>query len=59
MWHRSSFSNGAGGECVECASNRKGVLVRDSKRDEGPIIAISNAAWDPFIDALTHTQSPC
>ncbi|MFD8811309.1 DUF397 domain-containing protein [Streptomyces sp. NPDC059627] len=58
MWHRSTFSNGAGGECVECASIGEGVLVRDSKRDEGPTIAISGAAWDPFIDTLTRTQSP-
>ncbi|MFD4505524.1 DUF397 domain-containing protein [Streptomyces sp. NPDC058457] len=58
MWSRSSYSNGAGGECVECASDGENVLIGDSKRDVGPIIAISSAAWDYFIHSLAHTQSP-
>ncbi|MFG2953479.1 DUF397 domain-containing protein [Streptomyces sp. NPDC048291] len=58
MWHKSSFSNGAGGECVECTSGREGVLVRDSKRSEGPIIAVGGEAWDSFIRTFPHAQPP-
>ncbi|MFF3481797.1 DUF397 domain-containing protein [Streptomyces sp. NPDC002701] len=51
-WFRSSYSNGAGGECVECAHDLGGAVVRDSKRGEGPVIAVRAHAWRTFIRAL-------
>lgn len=53
-WFTSSYSNGAGGECVECALMDDGALVRDSKRAEGPEIAVRSGAWFSFIRAVKH-----
>lgn len=33
-WFTSSYSNGAGGECVECALTDDNARVRDSKRGQ-------------------------
>ncbi|MFD7935471.1 DUF397 domain-containing protein [Streptomyces sp. NPDC059755] len=51
-WFTSSYSNGAGGECVECALMDDGALVRDSKRAGGPEIAVRSGAWSPFLRAV-------
>lgn len=48
-WFTSSYSNGSGGECVECARTRDGVLVRDSKRHGGPAVTVSGDAWRAFV----------
>ena len=37
-WRKSSFS-GTNGDCVEVASAPLGVLVRDSKNTDGPVLA--------------------
>lgn len=58
MWFTSSYSNGAGGECVECARFDVGILVRDSKRDGGPTcgtrpeLTVSSDAWRDFLDGV-------
>ncbi|MEH0444249.1 DUF397 domain-containing protein [Streptomyces sp. B21-102] len=52
VWFTSSYSNGAGGECVECALSSEGALVRDSKRAEGAEIAVRGEAWFSFICAV-------
>jgi len=52
VWIRSSYSNGAGGECVECASVVEAVLVRDSKCLAGPVIAVGDDAWRAFLGSL-------
>ncbi|MEV7733550.1 DUF397 domain-containing protein [Streptomyces sp. NPDC088921] len=52
VWFRSSYSNGAGGECVECASTGTDVLVRDSKLETGPAITLAGAAWRAFIGGV-------
>ncbi|MGW2044236.1 DUF397 domain-containing protein [Streptomyces sp. NPDC001858] len=51
-WFTSSYSNGAGGECVECAFTDDGALVRDSKRAAGARIAVRSGAWLSFIRAV-------
>ncbi|MFH0174924.1 DUF397 domain-containing protein [Streptomyces cacaoi] len=51
-WFTSSYSNGAGGECVECALMGDGALVRDSKGAGGPEIAVRSGAWSSFIAAV-------
>lgn len=48
-WFRSSYSNGAGGECVECGRTAHGVLVRDSKAVPGPVVALGAEAWSAFV----------
>lgn len=52
VWFTSSYSNGAGGECVECALTGDGVLVRDSKSAEARLIAVGNDAWRPFVQTV-------
>ncbi|GAB2805180.1 hypothetical protein GCM10027073_42130 [Streptomyces chlorus] len=50
-WFRSSYSNGAGGECVECARVEDGMLVRDSKCRGGEVLAITSSAWQVWVDS--------
>jgi hypothetical protein len=51
-WHKSSYS-GNGGNCVEVASGRPGVVaVRDSKNPDGPVLTVSRGQWARFISHL-------
>ncbi|GGZ74721.1 DUF397 domain-containing protein [Streptomyces bluensis] len=56
-WFTSSYSNGAGGECVECAWTSGGVLVRDSKGSGESAISVRGDAWRSFVQNLKHGQS--
>lgn len=51
VWFTSSYSNGAGGECVQCALTDRGALVRDSKSSEGPVVAVGGGSWRFFVKA--------
>jgi uncharacterized protein DUF397 len=52
-WHKSTFSNGSGGDCVEVARNLPGIVaVRDSKRPDGAKLIIGSAAWRTFVAAI-------
>ena len=48
----SSFC--AGGTCVEAAPGGEGgaVLVRDGKAPDGPVLELTRAEWDGFLDAI-------
>ncbi|ADP84866.1 DUF397 domain-containing protein [Frankia sp. AgB1.9] len=48
-WRTSSYSNGAGGMCVEVAPLGHGMVVRDSKNPAGAVLAFSAAEWDAFL----------
>ncbi|MGW0464655.1 DUF397 domain-containing protein [Streptomyces sp. NPDC003027] len=48
-WHKSSYSSGGSGDCVEVATCPTTVHVRDSKRTEGPQLALSPTAWGDFV----------
>ncbi|MFK3979453.1 DUF397 domain-containing protein [Micromonospora sp. NPDC050397] len=49
-WHKSSRSNGAGGQCVEVADNLAGrVLVRDTKDRDGGTLSFGPDAWLAFV----------
>ncbi|WP_406477352.1 DUF397 domain-containing protein [Streptomyces sp. NBC_01615] len=52
IWVRSSYSNGAGGECVECAHAGDDTLIRDSKDHRGPIVIVRSPVWQSLLDAL-------
>ncbi|MCT9139981.1 DUF397 domain-containing protein [Streptomyces violarus] len=52
VWFTSSYSNGAGGECVECALSRDGALVRDSKAARTKVIALGSTAWSSFVQSV-------
>jgi hypothetical protein len=52
-WHKSSYSGGNGGQCVEVARNLPGIVaVRDSKNPEGPALMLGTAQWDEFLAAV-------
>lgn len=59
QWFTSSYSNGSGGECVECARTVVGTLVRDSKQPEGPVLTVEAGAWRAFLDGMvTEYRAP-
>ncbi len=48
-WHKSSYSNGAGGDCVEIAKLAEGSpAVRDSKNPTGQALVFTAAEWVAF-----------
>ncbi|WP_077801017.1 DUF397 domain-containing protein [Streptomyces sp. JHA26] len=51
-WIKSSYSNGAGGECVECARVDDLVLVRDTKVGDQVITEVGAPAWRAFTRAM-------
>ena len=56
VWHKSTRSNGSGGNCVEVARNLPGVVaVRDSKNPDGPALIVSGDEWASFITRLQAT----
>ncbi|MPY59151.1 DUF397 domain-containing protein [Streptomyces spongiae] len=48
-WFKSSYSGGSGTECVEVAPVPAGILIRDSKKPQGPHVAVSAEAWGRFM----------
>jgi Domain of unknown function (DUF397) len=53
QWRKSSYSGDEGGNCVEVASNRSGVVaVRDSKNPTGPALTFPPGTWSAFVSAL-------
>ncbi|MEW1671037.1 DUF397 domain-containing protein [Streptomyces albidoflavus] len=49
-WFKSSYSSGAGGECVEVAACCEAVHVRDSKDTMRSGLTVDGAAWAAFVD---------
>jgi hypothetical protein len=50
VWHKSTFSNGNGGNCVEtCTLPDGGRAVRHSKHPDGPKLIFAPAEWQAFI----------
>ncbi|MEU9031568.1 DUF397 domain-containing protein [Streptomyces sp. NPDC048383] len=54
-WFTSSYSDN-GGQCVEVATNlvaSRGVVpVRDSKRDDSPVLGFTATAFATFVDGV-------
>ncbi|WP_399890471.1 DUF397 domain-containing protein [Streptomyces sp. BBFR51] len=48
-WFKSSYSGGAGGECLEVATCPHTVHVRDSKDTARPGLAVGSNAWGVFV----------
>ncbi|MFH8626034.1 DUF397 domain-containing protein [Streptomyces vietnamensis] len=47
-----SYSGGGGNECVEVADIRTWTCLRDSKRENGPTVTVSRAAFDQVLAAV-------
>ncbi|WP_374194599.1 DUF397 domain-containing protein [Streptomyces sp. ISL-63] len=48
-WFKSSYSSNDGPQCVEVATARCTVHVRDSKDLAGPQLGFTSAAWADFV----------
>ncbi|MFF2731573.1 DUF397 domain-containing protein [Streptomyces sp. NPDC058008] len=53
-WHKSSYSGGDQGECLEVARGYDAVPVRDSKAARGPAVVASTASWSAFVTAVVN-----
>jgi hypothetical protein len=53
LWFKSSYSGGAGSDCVETAIQAHAVRVRDSKDPAGPQIGMTPTAWCVFLGGVT------
>ncbi|WP_063772693.1 DUF397 domain-containing protein [Streptomyces sp. CT34] len=53
-WHKSSYSSGNTNDCVEIADNQPRVLVRDTKLNPSPVVAVTRSAWSAFIGTVTE-----
>ena len=51
-WHKSSYSNPTGGECVEVAELPEAVLVRDTQNRELGHLGFPSPAWAAFLADL-------
>ncbi|CAL9489213.1 hypothetical protein SUDANB108_03213 [Streptomyces sp. enrichment culture] len=52
-WHKSSYSGGSGGNCLEVAAGHPtAVPVRDSKNPHGPKLVFRATAWAAFVAHL-------
>jgi hypothetical protein len=51
IWHKSTSSNGSGGNCVEVARNLPGIVaVRDSKDcGTGLVLSFTKDGWSAFV----------
>ncbi|MFK0115730.1 DUF397 domain-containing protein [Streptomyces sp. NPDC090994] len=48
-WIKSSYSSGAGGECIEVAPHPGRVHVRDSKDTTRAALTVHPTAWTAFV----------
>lgn len=51
-WVKSTRSGPTGGNCVEVASVRGGVAVRDSRNPSGTALMFSAAGWEAFVSGI-------
>ncbi len=53
LWFKSSYSGGAGSDCVEVAFGGERVVgVRDSKVVPGPLLAVTDEAFAAFLHGV-------
>jgi hypothetical protein len=52
-WHKSSYSEGSGGNCLEVAQGHPThIPVRDSKDPLGPKLVFRAEVWSVFVEDL-------
>lgn len=58
MWRKSSYSGGAGNDCVELAVSTDDVGVRDSKNPHAAMLRFQRTAFGNFINELRNGTDP-
>lgn len=54
-WHKSSYSGGGGGDCLEVTHDLPTLVpVRDSKTPHGPRLIFTASAWSAFVNAVRN-----
>ncbi|WP_181803626.1 DUF397 domain-containing protein [Streptomyces shenzhenensis] len=48
-WFKSSYSSAQGDSCIEVAATPTTIRIRDSKDRARPHLALTPAAWAPFV----------
>ena len=57
-WFKSSYSDDQGGACIEIATRRHTIHIRDSKLGEsGPTFAVPATAWAHFTAEIRDAGS--
>ena len=51
-WRKSSYSGGSAANCVEVATGRGAILVRDSKSPQTAALRFDRATWSEFLARL-------
>jgi Domain of unknown function (DUF397) len=51
-WRKSTYSDATGGSCVELATARNGVLIRDTADRDGGTLTFSTETWETFTASL-------
>lgn len=54
-WRKSRYSIG-NGDCVEVATMRGSIAVRDSKNPAGPVVKYAPGAWQMFLAATRRGE---
>ncbi|MBF6049933.1 DUF397 domain-containing protein [Streptomyces sp. NRRL B-1677] len=56
QWHKSSYSDPGGGNCLEmgCRPDRSPVHIRDSKNPTGPTLTVDPRTWSAFLGYATR-----
>jgi hypothetical protein len=52
QWRKSSYSGGHGGNCVQVAPAKDGIMVRDSRDPDGPVLLLALAHWAGLCKSL-------
>ncbi|EIV92254.1 DUF397 domain-containing protein [Frankia sp. QA3] len=56
-WQTSSYSNGAGGMCVQVARvPGGGIAIGDSKSPDGPVLGFSREEFAAFLDGVKDDE---
>ena len=51
-WRKASYSTGNGGDCVEVGTAARTVAIRDSKKPDGPALAVTPDDWRAFMRSV-------
>ena len=55
-WHKSSYSGGNGGDCVEAREHIGGADVRDTQNREAGHLSFDRGEWSALLSTVVATQ---